>query len=361
MSQPAKNTYFDALTGFRFLAASLVFVYHNRKFWRHDIHPELLRLINEFHVGVALFFVLSGFLIAYSYTDKPLESAKSYSRYFLIRIIRIMPVYWIILTAFYLDAHYGKFLFDWRTYSLVHAFSGKNNLQGIAQAWSINVEMCFYLLAPLLYALLRKNIVWLVFTLLLLFSITLDAGWAWHVANGNPARYFYPTEFVVNSTFVGRSLQFAAGMLLAYWFQTGRAERIAKFRHKTLYGFTGILLITYLIGLFQKNIYVSGTEVAGGMILHNIILPVFIALALAGLITEGSWIRRFFSSRLLVLLGNASFAFYLIHISYINLRISKLILMPDRNYILLWIVSILIYLCIEKPLYDRLRTWINRL
>ncbi|MBL7748680.1 MAG: hypothetical protein JNM19_14685, partial [Chitinophagaceae bacterium] len=62
---------FDALTGFRCLAACLVFVYHNRKYWADAIHPELLRLFNEFHIGVALFFVLSGFLISYTYADAP--------------------------------------------------------------------------------------------------------------------------------------------------------------------------------------------------------------------------------------------------------------------------------------------------
>jgi peptidoglycan/LPS O-acetylase OafA/YrhL len=105
---------------------------------------------------------------------------------------------------------------------------------------------------------------------------------------------------------------------------------------------------------------VSGTENAGGMILHNIILPVAIVIAIAGLMTEESWLKRFFSSRLLVLLGNASFAFYLIHISYVNLRISKLIIMPDRNFTLLWVISILIYLLIEKPVYDRLRSLIDK-
>ena len=360
MTQPAKSNYFNALTGFRFLAASLVFVYHNRKYWRHDIHPELLRLINEFHVGVALFFVLSGFLIAYSYADKPLDDIKSYCRYFLIRIIRIMPVYWIILTAFYLDAHYGKGTFNWKTYSLVHAFSGKTNLQGIAQAWSLNVEMSFYLIAPFLYGLLRKNTAWLLSALLLLFILTLGVGYGWQAINGNPTHYFYPTEFVVNSTFAGRSFQFFAGMMLAFWLKTGQTKVIDRLKHKTLYGFTGIVALTYLIGCFQKNIYVSGTENAGGMILHNIILPVAIVIAIAGLMTEESWLKRFFSSRLLVLLGNASFAFYLIHISYVNLRISKLIMMPDRNFTLLWVVSILIYLLIEKPVYDRLRSLIDK-
>ena len=76
---------FSALTGVRFLAVCLVFIYHNRKYWRANLHPELIRLINEFHVGVSLFFVLSGFLIAYTYQDKPLSAASNYVKYFDIK------------------------------------------------------------------------------------------------------------------------------------------------------------------------------------------------------------------------------------------------------------------------------------
>ncbi|WP_315822850.1 acyltransferase [Paraflavitalea speifideaquila] len=153
---------FNALTGFRCLAASLVFVYHNRKYWLNDLHPEILRLFNEFHIGVSLFFVLSGFLITYPYADKPLQSVGSYSRYILLRLARIMPLYWLILTCYYLDPLYGKGRFSWLTYSLIHAFSDKHNLDVLAQAWSLNVEMVFYLLAPLLCLLQRKHNIYLI-------------------------------------------------------------------------------------------------------------------------------------------------------------------------------------------------------
>ncbi len=47
---------FEALTGLRALAVTLVFIYHNRKYWRGDLHPEIMRFINEFHAGVSIFF-----------------------------------------------------------------------------------------------------------------------------------------------------------------------------------------------------------------------------------------------------------------------------------------------------------------
>ncbi len=83
---------FEALTGLRALAVTLVFIYHNRKYWRGDLHPEIMRLINEFHVGVSIFFVLSGFLIAYNYGDKISSNVREYSRYIIIRMARILPL-----------------------------------------------------------------------------------------------------------------------------------------------------------------------------------------------------------------------------------------------------------------------------
>ena len=82
---------FDALKGFRALAAILVFIYHNRKYWRDFIHPEVLRLINEFHIGVSVFFVLSGFLIAFTYEDKPIKNLK-YEQEFKIWLLFLRKI-----------------------------------------------------------------------------------------------------------------------------------------------------------------------------------------------------------------------------------------------------------------------------
>ena len=100
LAAQTKPTYFKSLTGIRAIAAIMIFVYHNRKYWKNDLHPELLRLCNEFNLGVQLFFVLSGFLIAKSYGTKPLQSFGTFKRYFTQRIMRIMPLYWLLKESF---------------------------------------------------------------------------------------------------------------------------------------------------------------------------------------------------------------------------------------------------------------------
>ncbi len=352
--------HFNALTGFRCLAACLVFLYHNRKYWRDSLHPELVRLLNEFHIGVSLFFVLSGFLIAYTYADEPLKSGKSYLKYFSIRFVRIMPLYWLILTAYYLDPAFGKMQFSLITYSLFHGFSDVHNLDAISQAWSLTIEMTFYALAPFLCLLQKKHLLYLLGFLALLFLGTWAAGAYWHHVNGNPNRWLYPLHFIFTGTFAGRSMEFSAGMALAYYMRNNKTKFIENFRFKTAIGFAGIFIAAWCIGLFQPNAFTQGSDEVGGMILQLLVLPLFVAIALAGLIYEQTWLQKFFASRVMVLLGNASFAFYLVHISYVNIRLRQLFLLPDRNFVVLWLIAIALYLLFEKPVYNGYRKLLKR-
>ncbi len=333
----------------------MVFLYHNRKYWRGDLHPEILRLVNEFHTGVTLFFVLSGFLIAYTYAEKPTKDFSSYRSYILLRMARILPLYWILLTAYYVDPSFGQLKFDWKTYSLFHGFSNVHNLDGISQAWSLNVEMSFYFLAPFLFLLQKKHWICLLGAMIILFVIAWAIGMIWANLNKNPDNYFYPIDFILRSTFPGRSMEFMAGMILATYLNKVYDAGNRKSVTFTWFGFLGILFTLYFIGLFQKDIFHHGIDHPVGLMIHHLVLPVFICLALLGLIREKSLLQRILSTRLLVFMGNASFAFYLCHISYVNHNLQKIYLGPDRNFVLLWILSSLLYLFIEKPIYQLLR------
>jgi peptidoglycan/LPS O-acetylase OafA/YrhL len=349
---------FDALTGIRAIAASLVFIYHNRKYWRAQLHPEVLRLVNEFHIGVSLFFVLSGFLIAYTYSTKPSESPNNYFKYIILRCARILPLYWIILIALSLDPKFAQLKQPALTASLLHGFSNKLNLNGLAQAWSLNVEMTFYILAPFLCLLQRKSFLQLLLALISLLVIALGVGQLLVLYNGNPLQFFTPLKFVLGSTFPGRFTEFLAGMILASAIKQNQSWTHKT--NKTLIGSIGIMVTAYTIGLFQPDIFHHGTDHVVGWGLHTFILPIFITLLLAGLINEQTKLQTILKSKLFILLGNASFAFYLIHISYVNIRLKWFYLGPDRNFILLWLISIILYLIVEKNLYELCKKWINR-
>ncbi|MEC4005626.1 acyltransferase [Flavobacterium sp. SUN052] len=344
-----KKLHFNALTGIRAIAAIMIFVYHNRKYWKDDLHPELFRLCNEFNLGVQLFFILSGFLIAKSYGSQPLQSARHFKKYFLQRIIRIMPLYWLLLTLYYLDASFGNFHFSIINYLLLQGFSVTHSLDAISQSWSLTVEMTFYAFAPVLMLLLQKKLAYLIGFLVVLYGAAVIVGLVWTSYLGNPNSYLHPANFVLMSTFFGQSILFASGMFLAHY--PNFWNRLPLSKYATTLGAIGFVLIVYIIGLFQESRVDHGTNHWQGKLLFFTLLPFFVVLLFHGLMNQKTYLQRFLSSKIMVLLGNASFAFYLIHISYANLKLKSWIFLSDRNFVLLWIVSIALYYGFEKPVY----------
>lgn len=97
------TAYFKPLTGLRCVAAYLVYLYH------YNIYPVftgnlILRdFVHELHIGVSIFFVLSGFLIAYRYLGKIELSISFLFTYFRNRVARIYPVYFLLTSlTFYI-------------------------------------------------------------------------------------------------------------------------------------------------------------------------------------------------------------------------------------------------------------------
>ncbi len=215
--------------------------------------------------------------------------------------------------------------------------------------------MSFYIIAPIFFIVKKNRLIYLSIIALVLFSIFFAIGKLWFNANGNPNQFFYPLDFLLNSTLAGRITEFISGIFIASIMKKMKYNLVSKFRNKTIIGFSGILLVIYIIGWFQNDNFKHGYEHPVGRLIFILILPLFISIFIIGLIQEKTHIQNILSSKFFILLGNASFAFYLIHISYVNIRIRDLWLGPDRNFILLWVVSIILYLYFEKPIYERIR------
>ena len=354
LTSTSKNHY-KALTGIRAIAAIMIFVYHNRKYWKNDLHPEIFRFCSELNLGVQLFFVLSGFLIAKSYGIFPAQSFKNYKIYFFQRVMRIMPLYWLLVILYSFDPAFGNFNFSILHFLLLHGFSSSHALEIISQAWSLTVEMTFYVLAPFLLILLEKKLSYVLYFLSALFLVSIGVGSFLKIINGNPYAVFYPAEFVLMSTFSGQSMLFLAGILLAKY--ETKIANLAISKYATIIGGLGFIVLLYIIGLFQINRTDHGSNHWQGKLLVFTVLPVCIVLLFYGLMHQKSLLQKFLSSNFMVQLGNASFAFYLIHISYVNLKLRQILFLPDRNFILLWIISFLLYYFFEKPFYN----WFRRI
>jgi peptidoglycan/LPS O-acetylase OafA/YrhL len=159
--------------GLRCIAILCVLVYHINGFtvaktpYPHDTAADtdpLCRIFAEGHVGVQLFFVISGFILALPFARQHVAGGRQVrlGDYFLRRLIRLEPPYLIalaIMTAAAVCVR-GERLLDLLPHLLASAVYGHYFAYGrgsdiLPVAWSLEIEAQFYLLAPLLAAVFR--------------------------------------------------------------------------------------------------------------------------------------------------------------------------------------------------------------
>jgi peptidoglycan/LPS O-acetylase OafA/YrhL len=115
-------------------------------------------LLARLDVGVAIFFVLSGFLlfrphIVAAAAERP---GPRTGRYYWKRFLRIYPVYavTVVLALALIPENHGTGLGGWlRTLLMLDSFLADEVPQGLTQMWSLAVEVSFYLVLPALAAL----------------------------------------------------------------------------------------------------------------------------------------------------------------------------------------------------------------
>ncbi len=117
-------------------------------------------LLSRLDVGVALFFVLSGFLLSRPYLARAIIGAPHppTGRYYWKRFVRIYPVYvvTVVIALLAIPANdFGGSVGGWiSALTLTDVFLGNPLPQGLTQMWSLSVEVTFYLVLPLLMAVL---------------------------------------------------------------------------------------------------------------------------------------------------------------------------------------------------------------
>ncbi|ARK09946.1 acyltransferase [Fibrella sp. ES10-3-2-2] len=171
MAQASNPIYFKGFNGVRFIAASAVIVHHIEEYktvylfgrddlWARPFVYQLGRL------GVALFFVLSGFLITYLLLAEKQKTGKIAIRKFYIRrVLRIWPLYFLVVflgllvwpllpilhTPPVMGDVYNQFGLKLLVYGMVLpniALALFDNVPMVSHTWSIGVEEQFYLMWP---------------------------------------------------------------------------------------------------------------------------------------------------------------------------------------------------------------------
>lgn len=152
----SSSGHFAGFDGVRALAALGVLVTHVGLWVGFTPRAATGHYLARLDVGIAIFFVLSGFLlyrpfVARRLDGRPRPDTRSYLRN---RFLRIFPAYWLALTvlAVVLDTR-GRDdiqgLWDFVVYyGLLQSYSAHTALGGLQQAWTLTNEIAFYLLLP---------------------------------------------------------------------------------------------------------------------------------------------------------------------------------------------------------------------
>jgi len=324
LSQRAQQNYIPALTGVRAMAAYLVFISHFAYIFDEKFPHSVQRFFNEFHIGVTIFFVLSGFLIAFRYFNTFELTKDWFKQYLKNRVARIYPMYAILtigaFIAFYftqnktVTAGQNPVVMFLLNIVFLRGFFDQFKFTGIAQGWSLTVEECFYFSAPFIFLIATRYkkfyiqpiaITGLGAVLVLIFS---------HV---NWYGFFGNFTFMMLYTFLGRCFEFFAGIQLALIVRKQKLD--GSSRKKLTYA--GFFMIFFCVWIMSVLPIPAGQE-AGlhnpwGIITNNYLLALSIALFFYGILTETTILKKILANPFVELLGKSSYIFYLVHLGYI--------------------------------------------
>lgn len=290
----------DYVDGLRGLAALLVVFYHAGHFFFGFDKPDrgpILGLVSTWHIGVAIFLVLSGFCIGLPYLRRDLYRVEVRS-FALRRALRILPPYYLVmipLAALTLLPAYqmrGKAPTDHPDFVLhllmLHNLFAENITRISGQFWSLALETQLYVAFPLLMLLARRP--WA------MFAATVAIAALWHNVVGRFADVSTPDKL-----FTFRVSVFA--MLPAFAMGIMAAAAVAKGRHwPRAAGAAGLLALVACFGLGQSVLD---------------FVPLYYLASLAAALLLGSELPRAVLSSLsyrpLVRIGEVSYSLYLIH------------------------------------------------
>jgi peptidoglycan/LPS O-acetylase OafA/YrhL len=305
MSQTKKETYFTQLDGIRFVAVALVLLDH----WLAE--KNILPLG---HLGVTMFFVLSGFLITRILIQSKLKDDKvgrshwfSVKQFIIRRSIRIFPIYFISIFVLYiLDVPPVRDTVFWCLGYATNLYIAINQhwMGTIDHLWSLAVEEQYYLVFPYLILFLPTKHYLKILTIMILLSIVLRI-----------ALYLHGSEWMVQYVLMPTCLDcFGLGGLMAYYFTFHKESIFEKLANSWLVLLSfGIYSASVCYTLYQQSITQQFHQF-GNVVAERFVSAVFcfflITKAVDGYQTLGKWILE---NPIVNYLGRISYGIYLYH------------------------------------------------
>ena len=309
----------NILTSLRFIFAMMVFGAHCYVIDNHfDIH-----FFKEGFVGVSFFFMLSGFIIAYNYQKKFSENKITKRTFWVARIARIYPLHWLTLLIAVALGNYviASGTIDWckhflASLTLTNAYIPKDNyfFSFNSPSWSLCCEQLFYICFPFLIAF-TKDYRKLLSTFLICAILSIVG--------------MYFTPMITSSQ--GSIIEIASiALFLSFYLYAAEIPKV--YRYSCYYW-----------------------------------IP--IAFILISFSLQKGMVSRLLSNRLLVIGGEISYSFYLIHL-FVLLSYAKW--QKESDFHIDWYISIPLLFCViillsllsyyyfEKPMNKLVKTLLSK-
>jgi peptidoglycan/LPS O-acetylase OafA/YrhL len=344
------DNHVNSLTGLRAIAAGIVVLHHlvptSGKGW-------LASTLEEFNIGVTIFFVLSGFLITYRYLEKFEKTGKWFYNYAVNRVARIYPMYFLLTTYTFVLGAMANHKINIQEYLLnitfLRGFFSEYVYSGIAQGWTLTVEECFYFSAPLLFIFSRR------LPILIQAAIVFATGFLFYLVfrHTNFHGFMNSLPHIYITTYFGRVFEFVAGVLLAFALMKNK-----RIKHATLigsFGFLALLIIQIVINHATGKYAIITLP---GYFINSFLTPIAVALIIHGLIKEPTPVNTFLQSKVMVLLGKSSYTLYLLHWGMTSYLINRFV-SPNFivNIVLTYLLSIVLWYVVEEPCNRYIRTF----
>lgn len=363
----ATSTFLPVLDGLRFLAIIPVVLQHmservirisEARHLTTSLDYELMNAIPSGRLGVDLFFVISGLIISYPFiyahaVGQPLPSLKAF---YLRRTTRLEPPYFLVMIACYLFVRVANYIPEGTLAlsrstvsletSLIASLAYSHGLLlGMMPmlnppAWSLEIEIQFYLIAPLLLFALS------LFTRSALALTALISVFVGTIIASNVLRAHHAG---LSSFLLVAYLQlFVAGILVnILQIRLSLHKRLAPKCWDAIF-----LVVFFLLYYLDKH-----RESSVFATLEGICFLLLVSSAL-----NGEIVRQFLSRPWIFTIGGMCYTIYLIHLPILHVLagfmmrttgivkyIPGMILCMVLLLPILFVASVIFYLLVEKP------------
>lgn len=339
---PEAQTYRADIDGLRSVAVLSVIIFH--------AFPLILP---GGFVGVDIFFVISGYLIATILYVRGTQGRLSFLDFYRRRIRRIFPALLLVLLSSWaigwfvlfgdsfatLGSHIvgaAFFVSNFQFWRESGYFNQASDFNPLLHLWSLGIEEQFYIVSPVLTWLLFRYARRFFFPLLVICTLASFAICLWQTVHTPVAVFYLPTT---------RSWELAVGCCLAYLtlFHQALAARLQGHAFSLL----GISLILVAIAAYRPGISFPGWWA---------LLPTLGAAAIIAAGPSAIVNRAILSSRPAIWIGLISYPLYLWHwplLSYTRIWFGSSELQPMLAAALLALSVVLAwatYVLLEKPI-----------